>query len=57
MDLSKEKYEPNFRISRVRIFREGNFAYQFVVQHTGRFNLQDYEELELEVRSARLVKK
>ena len=57
MDLNKEKYEPSLRISRVRIFPEGNFAYQFVIQHNGHFKLQDYEEFDLEIKSARLIRK
>jgi hypothetical protein len=41
----------------VTIVQEGNGGYSFTVRHTGHFRLQDYEELELAVSSARLVKR
>jgi len=45
------------KIFGVRIYQEGNGCYSFSVKHSGPFRLQDYEELELEVKSARLVRK
>ena len=41
----------------VTIIQEGNGGYSFSVKHSGDFKLQDYDELELEVKSARLVKR
>ena len=45
------------KIYGVRIYQEGNGCYSFSVRHSGEFKLNDYEELELEVTSARLVRK
>lgn len=41
----------------VRIFQESSGTYRFIVRHIGPFRLDDYEEIELEVNSARGVKK
>ena len=48
-------HEP--RIYKVKICQEGNGGYSFSVKHSGDFRLQDYEELDLEVTSARLVRR
>jgi hypothetical protein len=45
------------RIYGVRIYQEEKGAYTFCVRHSGQFRLGDYEELELEVKSARLVRR
>ena len=45
------------KIFGVKISQDGNDCYTFSVQHTGPFNLRDYEKLELEIKSAKLVRK
>ena len=45
------------KIFGVKICQEGDGGYSFSVKHSGDFRLQDYDELELEVKSARLVKR
>jgi hypothetical protein len=45
------------RIHGVKIVQEANGCYGFTLRHTGPFRLKDFQELELEVSSARLVKK
>ena len=45
------------RIYGVKISLDGDKSYCISVKHTGHFNLRDYEELELEVKSARLVRR
>ena len=41
----------------VKIYHYGDGCYGFSVRHTGTFRLRDYEELDLEVKSARLVRR
>jgi hypothetical protein len=41
----------------LKICSDDNGCYTFCFKHTGQFNLRDYEELEFEVKSARLVKR
>ena len=45
------------KIHRVKIYQETNGCYSFSVRHTGRFKMSDYEEIVLQVRSARLVRR
>jgi hypothetical protein len=45
------------KIYGVKIYQEGNGCYSFSVRHSGPFRLEDYDELEVEVKSARLVRK
>ena len=45
------------RILGVKIYQEENGAYAFTVRHSGSFSLGDFKELDLEVTSARLVKR
>jgi hypothetical protein len=45
------------KIYGVKISQEDSGCYTFSIQHTGQFNLRNYEKLELEVKSARLVKR
>jgi hypothetical protein len=45
------------RIYGVKISQDGDLCYCISVKHTGHFNLRDYEELDFEVKSVRLVKK
>ena len=45
------------KIYGVKIFQDDNGCYTFSVRHTGQFSLRDYEKLELEVKSARLVRR
>jgi len=54
MQPREQKGEPT--IHGVTIVQEGNGGYSFRVQHSGEFRLQDYEVLEFQVRSARLVR-
>jgi len=51
----EESYEP--QIYGVRIYHDGKGGYHFSVRHTGQFKLCDYEQLDLEIASARLVKR
>jgi hypothetical protein len=44
------------KIYRVKICREGTGNYSISVRHTGPFCLADYKELDLEIKSAKLVK-
>jgi hypothetical protein len=45
------------RIYGVTIHQEGNGAYAISVRHAGPFRLKDYDVLEFEVSSARLVRR
>ena len=45
------------RIYRLKIIQDAGGGFCISVTHTGRFRLKDYEVLELEVESAKLVKK
>ena len=45
------------RIYRVKILQDASGGFCISVTHTGYFRLRDYEVLEFEVESARLVKK
>jgi hypothetical protein len=45
------------KIYGVKISQDDNGCYAFSFKHTGHFNLRDYEKLELEVKSARLVRR
>jgi hypothetical protein len=45
------------KIYDVKISQDDSGCYTFSVKHTGQFNLGDYEKLEFEVKSARLVRK
>jgi len=47
----------NVKIYQVKICQDTNGCYSFSVRHTGHFKLCDYEEIELEVRSAKLVER
>jgi hypothetical protein len=44
------------KIYGVKICREGAGNYSISVRHTGPFCLADYKELDLEIKSAKLVK-
>ena len=45
------------KIYSVKICQDGSKHYAFSVKHTGEFKLSDYDELEFEVKSARLVRR
>ena len=45
------------KIYGVKISQDDYGCYTFSIQHTGQFNLRNYEKLELEVKSTRLVKR
>ena len=45
------------KIYGVKISQDDSGCFTFSVQHTGSFNLKNYQKLELEVKSAKLVRK
>ena len=45
------------KIYGIKISFDGGVAYCISVRHTGQFNLRDYEELDFDVATARLVRK
>ena len=51
------RMQPEPRIYRVKIAPDGDKAFCISVRHTGNFNLRDYEELDFEVASVKLVRK
>jgi len=51
----EESYEP--QIYGVKIYNDGKGGHHFSFRHTGQFKLGDYEQLDLEIASARLVKR
>ena len=52
---SHDTSEP--RRHRLRICQDGHGNYDMSFTHAGQFQLIDYEEVELEIAAARLVKK
>jgi len=54
---AKLEHQSEPRIYRVKIIQDAGGGFCISVTHTGRFRLKDYEVLEFEVESARLVKK
>ena len=48
---------PEPKVYGVKITQDGDKCYCISVKHTGEFRLSDYEELEFEVKSARLVRR
>jgi hypothetical protein len=57
MHCSKRDPLDKVKIYGVKITQDDSECYTFSVRHTGQFNLRDYEKLELEVKSARLVRR
>lgn len=57
--MHREKNDPldKVKIYGVKILHDDNGCYTFSIQHTGQLNLRDYEKLDLEVKSARLVRR
>ena len=53
--MKNQKVEIEPVLSSVRIYNDGSGCYLFSIRHEGGFRLQDYDELELEVKSARFV--
>jgi hypothetical protein len=51
----KQLHQP--RIYGLKIFQDPGGGFRISVRHSGFFSLKDYEELDLEVKSARLVRK
>ena len=45
------------KIYGVKISQDDSGCFTFSVQHTGQFNLSDYETLDFEVNSTRLVRR
>jgi len=53
--ISQDTSEP--KLYRLRICQDGKGSYAMSFTHTGQFRLIDYEEVELEIAGARLVKR
>ena len=51
----KHLHEP--RIHGVRILQDPGGCFHISIRHSGAFSLKDYEQLDLEVKSAKLVRK
>jgi len=45
------------KIYRVKICQDTNGCYSFSVRHTGHFELRNYEEIVLQVHSAKLIRR
>jgi hypothetical protein len=52
---SQDTSEP--KLYRLRICQEGRGSYAMSFTHTGQFRLIDYQEVELEIAGARLVRR
>ena len=52
---SQDTSEP--KLYRLRICQDGKGSYAMSFTHTGQFRLIDYEEVELEIANARLVRR
>ena len=57
MDCGKDGPVDEVKIYGMKIYQDEHECYTFSIQHTGQFNLRDYEKLEFEVKSARLVRR
>ena len=57
MQSAKLKYLPEPRIYGLKISQDPGGGFRISVRHSGFFSLKDYEELDLEVKSARLVQR
>ena len=53
--IAQETSEP--KLYRLRICQDGKGSYAMSFTHTGQFRLMDYDEVELEIAGARLVKR
>ena len=53
--ISQDTSEP--KLYRLRICQEGRGSYTMSFTHAGQFRLIDYEEVELEIAGARLVRR
>ena len=53
--ISQDTSEP--KLYRLRICQEGRGSYTMSFTHTGQFRLIDYEEVELEIANAKLVRR
>jgi len=53
--ITPDAAEP--KLYRLRICQDGKGSYAMSFTHTGQFRLVDYEEVELEIAGARLVKR
>ena len=53
--IAQETSEP--KLYRLRICQDGRGSYAMSFTHTGEFHLIDYEEVEMEIAGARLVKR
>jgi hypothetical protein len=57
MQNSKPECMSEPKIYGVKISQDGDTGYCISVRHTGHFRLSDYEELDIEVKSVKLVKR
>ena len=57
MDFEKDGSSGETQIHGLKICQEGSGSYSISVQHTGSFELRDYDEIEVEVKSTRLVRR
>jgi len=55
--IKTKSIENEPRIYGVKIYHDGDGCYGFIWKHTGQFTLKDYQELELEVKSVKLVRR
>ena len=53
--ISQDTSEP--KLYRLRICQDGRGSYAMSFTHTGEFRLIDYDEVDLEIAAARLVKR
>ena len=57
MQSEKSCQLSDVKIYRIKICQDSNGCYSFSVRHAGRFELRDYEEIVLQVHSAKLVRR
>ena len=57
MEATGFEHSSETRIYGVKIYQEERGVYSFSVRHSGPFRLDDYKEIELEVTSAKLVRR
>ena len=57
MQICEQQETSEPKLYRLRICQEGSGNYALSFTHTGRFRLIDYEEVELEIAGAKLVRR
>ena len=55
--LNRFRQPDSVKIYGVRIRQEGSGTYSVNVRHTGHFRLEDFDEIDVEVKSVRLVRR